>query len=237
MNFEFPSGPDSIRGALYLPEQTDPRPGVVVIPDVRGLHDHYHDVARRLARDGFVALALDLYSREGPPDLPDMETVFRFMRELPDSRVLQDIGQAIDALSKHPSVGQSRVGITGFCMGGMYTILAACTCKGLSAAVSWYGMLRVQEIDESSPEHPLEALPRLSCPLLGLFGKEDPIVPLGDVEELQREGASQSHEVEVVVYPGAGHAFANDTRPDAYRADAAEDAWSRALAFLHRYLD
>ena len=237
MNFEILSGSDTIRGALYVPEQTGPRPGVVVIPDVRGLYDHFHDVARRLARDGFVALALDLYSREGPPDLPDMETTFRFMRELPDSRVLDDIGHAIHALSKHPSVGQSRIGITGFCMGGMYTILAACTCDGLSVAVPWYGMLRAQRIDESNPVHPLEALPRLSCPLLGLFGKEDPIVPLKQVEELQRIGAGLSQEVEVVVFPGAGHAFANESRADMYRADVAEDAWSRALAFLHRHLD
>jgi carboxymethylenebutenolidase len=97
-------------------------------------------------------------------------------------------------------------------------------------------MLRAPLIDANNPEHPLDALPRLRCPLLGLFGKEDPIVPVADVLELERRAASLSHEVETVVYPGAGHAFANDTRPEAYRPDAAADAWSRALVFFGRHL-
>ncbi len=236
MRVEFPSGGDRIGGALYAPESSGPHPGVVIVPDVWGLYDHYHDVARRVAANGFVALALDLYSREGAPDLPDMDAVFRFMKELPDRRVLQDIQAAIDALAAREEVGERPVGITGFCMGGKYVILAACTCRGLSAAVPWYGLLRVPGIDEQNPEHPLDALPRLSCPLLGLFGREDPIVPLRDVEELERRTASSPHPVEVVVYPGAGHAFANDTRPDAYREEAARDAWSRALPFLHTHL-
>ena len=147
MRVEFPSGGDRIGGALYAPESSGPHPGVVIVPDVWGLYDHYHDVARRVAANGFVALALDLYSREGAPDLPDMDAVFRFMKELPDRRVLQDIQAAIDALAAREEVGERPIGITGFCMGGKYVILAACTCRGLSAAVPWYGLLRVPGID------------------------------------------------------------------------------------------
>lgn len=231
MNVSFRSGTDTINGALYLPDGGGPAPGVVVVPDVRGLYDHYHDVARRLADAGYAALAVDLYSRGDQPDTSSLETTFKFMRELPDRRVLADLQAAIDHLHAHEAVSE-RVGITGFCMGGKYTVLAACRCTGLAAAVAWYGMLRVDAVDEQNPEHPLDALDTLGCPLLGLFGAEDPIVPLDDVAELERRGASARHAVEVVTYPGAGHAFANDSRPQAYRRDAAEDGWRRMLAWF-----
>ncbi len=237
LRVRFPSGGDTIDGVLELPDGNGPHPGVVVIPDVRGLYDHYESVARRLADAGFAALAVNLYARGERPDTSDMQQVFRFMRELPDRQVLADLQASLDWLAGRPETSGRKLGITGFCMGGKYAVLAACSCSGLSAAVPWYGMLTVGEVDERNPEHPLDALGRLGCPLLGLFGKEDPIVPLAEVEELERRAAGLEHEVEVVVYPGAGHAFANDTRPDAYRPEAAADAWARALAFLHRALD
>jgi carboxymethylenebutenolidase len=233
---EFPSGADRIGGVFVASGAGGPHPGIVVVPDVRGIYDHFHEVARRIAARGYAVLVLDLYAREGPPELPSMDAVFRFMRALPDTRVLGDVQAAIDWLAARPETRGRRIGVTGFCMGGKYALLAACACRGLSAAVVWYGMLRVGEIDAANPEHPLDALGRLGCPLLGLFGKEDPIVPLAEVEALERRGASLPHEVEVVVYPGAGHAFANDSRPEAYRADAAADAWSRAFAFFARHL-
>ena len=154
-----------------------------------------------------------------------------------DRQVLADLQAATDWLAARPETRGRALGITGFCMGGKYTILAACRCTGLRAAVPWYGMLTVGELDECNPEHPLDALSDLACPLLGLFGKDDPIVPLAEVERLEPAAAAAGQQVEVVVYPGAGHAFANDSRPDAYRPDAAADAWQRALAFLHRQLD
>jgi carboxymethylenebutenolidase len=233
---EFPSGADRIGGVLVAPGAGGPHPGIVVIPDVRGIYDHYHDVAQRIAARGYAVLVLDLYAREGAPELPSMDAVFRFMRALPDARVLADVQAAVDWLGARPETRGRRIGITGFCMGGKYALLAACSCRGLSAAVAWYGMLRVGEIDATNPEHPLDALARLGCPLLGLFGKEDPIVPLADVEELSRRAAALPHEVDVVVYPGAGHAFANDSRPEAYRPEAAADGWSRAWSFFRRHL-
>jgi carboxymethylenebutenolidase len=236
LRVELPSGGDTINGVLALPGTDGPHPGVVVVPDVRGLYAHYEEVAQRLAENGFAALALNLYARGESPDTSDMEQVFRFMRELPDRQVLGDLQAATDWLAARPETRGRSIGITGFCMGGKYTILAACRCTGLRAAVAWYGMLSVGELDERNPEHPLDALAELRCPLLGLFGKDDPIVPLADVERLEQAAAGSCQQVEVVVYPGAGHAFANDSRPDAYRPEAAEDAWRRSLLFLHRVL-
>lgn len=227
---------DRIRGYGAWPAEGLPVPGIVLIPDVRGLYEHFRDVARRFAREGFFTFAIDLYSREGTPDLPDLDAVFRWMRELPDDRVLGDLAGAVTFTARRPEVAGRKVGITGFCMGGQYAFMAACTTPGIAACVSWYGMLRYAERTEKKPRSPLELAPGLGCPFLGLFGEEDPIIPVSDVEELravlQREGKT----FEIVLYPGAGHAFFNDSRPDMYRPEAARDAWQRTVQFFRRHL-
>ena len=233
---EFQRDGDTIRGYLARPTGGGPFPGLVLIPDVRGLVEHYRDIARRFAAQGFLTLAIDLYSREGVPDLPDMAAVFRWIHELPDPRVLGDLGAAVRHLASRDDVSADRIGITGFCMGGQYALLAACSVDGLAACVSWYGMLRYAEKTPAKPASPLELAPQLRCPYLGLFGADDAIIPQADVDELRAilDRTDQPHEIRV--YAGAGHAFFIDTRPDAYRPDAAADAWPRALAFLHRHL-
>lgn len=238
VNVRFASGGGEIAGALYAPDTDLPRPGVVIVHDVWGLYDQYHAVAQRLARAGFVALALDLYARGEQPGTPaDMPGVMKFLHRLPDRRVLADIQSAIDFLSAWPEVAGRKVGITGFCMGGKYTFLAAARCRGLSAAVPWYGMLHAASLDDANPEHALDAIADLRCPLLALFGAEDALIPLRDVEELRARAKAAGLPIETVVYTGAGHAFANDSRPETHRAEAAADGWRRALAFLSRELD
>jgi carboxymethylenebutenolidase len=211
-------------------------PGLVVIPDVRGLTDHYRDIARRFANEGFFAFAVDLYSREGAPNLPDMPSVFAWIQSLPDPRILGDVGAAVQYLGSRSEVRRDRVGITGYCMGGQYALMAACSVPGLAACVSWYGMLRYAEHNERKPISPLELAPRLACPYLGLFGAEDNLIPNADVAELETILTREAKTFAIKSYPGAGHAFFNDTRPDAYRPDAAADAWPRAVAFLRTHL-
>ena len=227
---------DPIRGWLELPARSGPYPGLVLIPDVRGIYEHFRDVARRFAFEGFATLVLDLYSREGTPDLPDLDAVFRWMRALPDRRVLGDIEGAVRWLASRRDVTPSSIGITGFCMGGQYALMAACTVTGLAACVSWYGMLRYAETDEVKPESPLEMAPRLACPYLGLFGAEDGLIPPADVEQLRSILVEARKEFTIVTYPGAGHAFFNDVRPEMYRADAARDAWNKAIGFFRSHL-
>jgi carboxymethylenebutenolidase len=227
---------EELRGYLAAPEGDGPFPALVLVHDVRGLSEHYRDVARRFAAEGLVTFAPDLYSREGAPELPDMEAVFRWMRVLPDPRVLADLAACVELLAARPAVRADAIGITGYCMGGQYALLAACTVARLAACVAWYGMLRYAATDERKPASPLSLAPQLVCPYLGLFGAEDGIIPQADVEELRTILRRERKTFEIVVYPGAGHAFFNDTRPDAYRPETAADAWVRATAFLRRHL-
>ena len=221
------------------------QPGVVVIHDVWGLSDHYRDLARRLAADGFAALAVDLYRRTPEPKISDPGA---WIRALSDPQVLADVQAGVDALAAHASVAGRRVGVAGFCMGGTYTIHAAASCRGVSAAVPFYGMLSHEHgllaappgeaFDPArKPRSPLDAAGAVRCPLLGCFGADDPYVPADDVRRFDEllDASGQPHEV--ILYAGAGHAFVNDTRAEMYRPDAARDAWSRMLAFLRRHLE
>lgn len=226
-------------GCLALPHAADgPRPGVVLVPDVRGLYDHFRELAARLADEGFAVLAIDLYRRSGPPEIADPAAAMRWIRELSDPQVLEDLQAGIDFLAALSEVDGAPVGITGFCMGGQYALLAACSCTGLSACVPWYGMLSYAgDLDpEKKPRSPLDALPDLTCPVLGLYGAEDGLIPPSDVRLLEQGLAASGKPHTVILYPGAGHAFANDSRPETYREQAASDGWARMLAFFRRYL-
>jgi carboxymethylenebutenolidase len=231
-------------GHLAHPAGTAPGgyPGVVVIHDVWGLADHTRDVARRLAGEGYAALAVNLYRRLPAVQIDDPG---RFIRELSDPAALAEVQAGIDFLAREPAVSGHRVGVVGFCMGGMYALLAAAGCRGLSAAVVFYGLLshghgllRAEGgLDPArKPREPVRAAAEIGCPLLAFFGEEDEFVPLSDVAQLREALSGAAHPADVVVYPGAGHAFMNDTRPAAYRPELARRAWARMLGFLRREL-
>jgi len=213
-------------------------PGVVMLPDVWGLADHTRDLARRLAADGFSVLALDIYRKTGKGDFADPAGAMAWIRELSDPVILETVQEGIDVLASNPGVAGGRVGITGFCMGGQYTLLAACSCRGLSACAPFYGMVRyADDLDPArKPRSPLAALADLTCPVLGFYGEEDPIIPLADVRELEERLGAGSQPAEIRTYAGAGHAFMNSTRPEMHRPEADTDAWSRLVPFLHSHL-
>ena len=226
---------DHIKAFAAWRRRDDRLPAIILVHDVRGLTDHYRDVARRFANEGFFALAIDLYSREGAPQLPDMESVFRWMNQLDDRRMLADIDATARFLSSRPEVRPRSIGITGFCMGGQYALMSACTIPNLAACVSFYGMLRTEK-SECKPESPLDLAAQLTCPYLGLFGEDDGLIPRADIKQLEGTLRRAGKTFQIKTYAGAGHAFFNDARPDAYRPDAAKDAWTRTLAFFHAHL-
>jgi carboxymethylenebutenolidase len=168
------------------------------------------------------------------------------MRALSDPEAVADVREAAAFLARHPASHGRPVGVIGFCMGGMVALLAACSAPELAAAVPFYGLLSHEHgllhadegLDpEKKPRQPLDAVADLLCPLLCFFGAEDEFVPMSDVERLKQRLAAAAVPAEVMVYPDAGHAFMNDTRPDAYRSEAARDAWARMTAFLRSHLD
>lgn len=231
-------------GRLHTPREPgggETWPGVVFIHDVWGLSDHSQQFCARLAQDGFAVLEVDFYRRTPEPEITDPG---RWIRELSDPQILADVGEGARFLSAHVASAGRPVGVTGVCMGGMYALLAASTVAGLSAAAPFYGLLShgsgllAGELDpEKKPRSPLDAAADVACPVLGFFGEDDDFVPLTDVRELERRLDATAPATEIVVYSGAGHAFMNEPRSEAYRPEAAEDAWGRLQRFLHRELD
>jgi len=213
----------------------------VFIHDVWGPSPHSEQMSDRLADEGFVVLAVDFYRDlearpEGDPGA--------FIRALSDPDVLADVARGVELLTARDDVSE-RIGVTGVCMGGMYALLAACEVEGVAAAASFYGMLSYETgmlaeeagLDRTrKPRSPLEAARDLRCPLLAFFGEDDTFIPAEDVDVLADTLPTDEYEVEVVRYPGTGHAFMNETRPEAYRAEAAGDAWARLLGFFDRHL-
>ena len=228
-------------GALLTPDSDTSVPGIVLIHDVWGLADHTRDISVRLAAEGFAVLAVDLYRRQGTRGTVQIDAPGPWIQELSDPQVVADLESAARFLSEHPAVAGRSVGVVGFCMGGMYALLAACVSRCFAASVPFYGLLshrhglllREGGLDPvKKPNEPLEVASQLGCPLLGFFGDEDALIPLGDVEELRAAFAKAGPSAEVVIVEGAGHAFMNDTREETFRPEAAAAAWARMLEFL-----
>jgi len=235
LEVEFDSGGDRVRGVVYAPRAT-PSPALVLIPDVRGISPLYREFAAKLADAGFRTLVLDIYSREGTPDLGDMAATFAWIDALPDARVLSDVEAAIRHLAGRPEVHRASIGVVGFCLGGQYALMAACRLPRLAACVAFYGMLRHAKDAPHKLPPPLETAADLRCPLLGLFGNEDALIPTADVRTFGERLTAAGKTFDLHLFEGAGHAFVNDRRPDAHRPEAATTAVGLAVKFLQERL-
>jgi carboxymethylenebutenolidase len=228
-------------GFLALPDGGQRVPGVVMVHDVWGLSDHTRDLAKRMANEGFAVLAVDLYRRERTLEI---ENPGEWMREMSDPQVLDDLRDAAGYLAARAETS-GKVGVVGFCMGGMYALMAGCASLGFAASVPFYGLLSHRHgilhdpagLDpERKPHEPLAMASELDCPLLAFFGDVDEFVPMDDGRALERAFAAAPAPADVGVVAGAGHAGMNDTRPDAYRPAAAAEAWKRTGAVLREEL-
>lgn len=216
-------------------------PALVVVHEAGGLGDHIRDVANRFANLGYVALAPDLFAREGgPPPTGDVEALLARLAAMPDDRVLGDL-RAASSLLRAREDTTGRVGCIGFCMGGRYTLLLACTGNHVDAAIDcWGGFIDSATVGaRTTPERPtppLELAASLRCPLLAAVGAEDhnPSPAIG--ERLREAVAYAPYETRVDVYPGAGHAFFADYRPT-YKPQAAAALWERVVPFFAKHLD
>ena len=218
------------------PDAAGKYPIVLVIPEIFGLHEHIRDVTRRFAREGFLSFTFEPYAREGGVlNLPDIDSIRKVVDPIPDQRVMKDLDALLAFAKEHPAARADRIGVTGFCRGGMYTLLFAAHSRELKAAVSWYGQIRPAIAPGVRTESPLDVVDRIKAPVLGLYGGADLGIPVKDVQEMETAFKAAGKTAEFVIYPGAPHAFFADYRPS-YRAEAAGDAWGRCLAWFNKYL-
>jgi carboxymethylenebutenolidase len=211
-------------------------PIVLVIPEVFGMHEHIKDVTRRFAKEGFLSLTFEPYAREGGVShLPDIESVRKVVDLVPDEQVMGDLDALMAYAKQHPVGRADRIGVTGFCRGGMYTLLFAANSRELKAGVAWYGQPRPTKTPGVRAVGPLDIASKINCPILGLYGGEDLGIPVSDVKEMEAALKAAGKTAEFVIYPGAPHAFFADYRPS-YRPEAAKDAWGRCVAWFNKYL-
>lgn len=213
----------------------DSIPGVIVVHEAFGLNDHIRDVARRVAALGYHAIAPDLHTREGAPEAGDMDAVLATMRAMPDARIIGDLVGAAALLREQPGAS-ARVGCVGFCSGGRQALLTACSSTALDVAVDcWGGRVTAQEATRGRPVAVIDLARHLACPLLLVGGAEDTDPSPQDLQRVRDAAAASGLEVELEVYPDAGHAFFADHRPT-YREAAAHALWPRLTGFLAEHL-
>jgi len=233
---KIPSGDFQVPIYEARPEIEGKYPAVLVIPEIFGMHEHIKDVTRRFAKEGFLSIAFEPYAREGGVlHLPDIESVRKVVDPIPDDRVMADLDALVAYVKKHPAARADRIGVTGFCRGGMYTLLFAAHSREVKAAVSWYGSIRPAKTPGVRTAGPLDLAAKIQAPVLGLYGGEDLGIPVADVKAMEAALKEAGKIAEFVIYPGAPHAFFADYRPS-YRAEAAKDAWGRCVAWFNKYL-
>ncbi|MDP2821869.1 MAG: dienelactone hydrolase family protein [Sulfuritalea sp.] len=208
-------------------------PVVLVVSEIFGVHEYIADVCRRLARQGYMAIAPELFARYGDPrkiaSVP--EILSAVISRTPDAGVMADLDACVAWADKNGG-DVARLAITGFCWGGRITWLYAAHNPKLKAAVAWYGKLD-GEINERTPKYPLDLVPQIKAPVLGLYGGKDQGIPLDDVESMRAALKKAGSKSELHVYADAPHAFHADYRPS-YRKEAAEDGWKRLLEWLRQ---
>ncbi|GAD22474.1 dienelactone hydrolase family protein [Acidovorax sp. MR-S7] len=211
-------------------------PVVLVIQEIFGVHEYIADVCRRFARAGYLAIAPELYARQGDPGAYGemAKLMAEVVSKVPDAQVLADLDGAVQWAGANGG-DLKKVGITGFCWGGRITWLYAAHGP-VKAGVAWYGRL-VGQTSGLTPKHPLDIAPILKAPVLGLYGEKDTGIPLDTVDKMKgalAQGSAAAKASEFVVYPDAPHAFHADYRPS-FRKEPAEDGWKRALAWFKQH--
>lgn len=231
-----PSGDFQIPIYEARPSAPGKYPVVLVIPEIFGMHEHIKDVTRRFAREGFLSITFEPYAREGGVlHLTEIAAVREIVDAVPDARVMADLDSLVAYAARHPAGRSDRMGVTGFCRGGLYTFLFAAHNREVKAGVAWYGQLRPAKTPGVRTVGPLDIPKKIHSSILGLYGEADLGIPVADVKEMEASLKAAGKTAEFVLYPGAPHAFYADYRPS-YRPEAARDAWTRCIAWFNKYL-
>ena len=219
----YPSGEETISGFLVLPEGAGPHPALVVIQEWWGLNDWVKEQAQKLADEGYVALAVDLYRGKVATN---PEEAHELMRGMPQDRAIRDLKATFAYLAARKDVNRNKIGSIGWCMGGGLSLQLAIHEPKLAACVVNYG---------SMPTDPAD-IQKIRAPILGSFGAEDRGISPESVHTFEKAMKAADKKLDVKIYEGAGHAFQNPNNQSGYRPEATADSWNRTLAFLNRTL-
>ena len=209
-----------------MPETGGPFPVVLVIQEIFGVHEHIKDVCRRFAKLGCLAIAPELYARQGDVSkLENFGEIFKVVSKVPDEQVMSDLDATVAWAKASGKADPAKLAITGFCWGGRIVWLYSARNPAVKAGVAWYGRL-VGEADELHPKHPIDVVESLNAPVLGLYGGDDQGIPVDTVDRMKEAIKKAGKPCEIMLYPDTPHAFFADYRPS-YRKDQAEDGWKR----------
>jgi carboxymethylenebutenolidase len=217
-----------------MPEGKPKMPLVVVVHEIFGVHEHIKDVCRRLAKVGYLAVAPELFARQG--DVSKMsdvnEIIEKVVSKTPDDQVMTDLDATVAWAKGSGKVDGDKAAVTGFCWGGRIVWLYAARSPSLKAGVAWYGQLS-NPTNAQRKTTALDAAPKLKAPVLGLYGGKDSGIPAGHIEMMKREIAAANGKSEIVVYPDAQHGFYADYRPS-FNKMAADDGFKKLVEWLKK---
>lgn len=229
-----PTDDGDIPAYRAMPSQGRLFPVALVVQEIFGVHEHIKDVCRRLAKLGYMAVAPELYARQGNVSkLSDIEEIRKVVSKVPDAQVMTDLDATVAWVKASGQGNVEKLDITGFCWGGRIVWLYAEHSAQLRAGVAWYGRL-VGNASELQPKHPIDIAARLKAPVLGLYGGNDQGIPLETVEQMRTELKAANSSSSIIVYPDAPHAFYADYRAS-YRKEPAEDGWRRLHAWFKKH--
>ncbi|MEE9325196.1 MAG: dienelactone hydrolase family protein [Dehalococcoidia bacterium] len=228
-------GDQDVSAFLCRPRTPGTHPALVVIQEWWGVDNHIKDVTRRFCNQGYVALAVDLYSHFGNKITADPNEAEKLMANLRHDVAMKYLNEGVNYLKAQEFVKGDRIGVVGFCMGGGYALLMACQNREIKASAPFYGQIVNEEPTEEFPVNPIDLIPRLSCHLLYFHAGQDPWITTEHANRLRDALVKHNKPGQVQSYADADHAFFNDTR-EVYHEKAAKDAWQKTLAFFQTHL-
>jgi carboxymethylenebutenolidase len=218
-----------------LPAGAGPFPVILVVQEIFGVHEHIKDICRRLAKLGYLAVAPELYARQGDvskiEEIP--EIISKVVSKVPDAQVMSDLDATVAWAKGTRKADVAKLGITGFCWGGRIVWMYSAQNPNLKAGVAWYGRL-VGAADELHPKHPIDIAASIKAPVLGLYGGADQGIPVQSVEKMSKAVKDAGRTAEIIVYDNTQHGFFADYRPS-YHKENAEDGWKRMLDWFKKY--
>ena len=231
---EIPVEKDIIPVYCAFPERGEYLPILLVIQEIFGINEHIQDVCRRVAKLGYLALAPELYVRQGDVlGLNEPEEIYPIVSNVPDIQVMLDLDACV-VWAVESGIGDlSRLGVTGFCWGGRMTWLYAAHNPNLKAGVAWYGRLE-NEVTEMQPQHPLDLADALRAPVLGLYGGQDHLIPNKLVQRMRKKLEKKKGKSVILTYPRSGHGFYADYR-SSYQPKDAQSAWNELQAWFRKH--